>query len=76
VVQPLLLLLSELLRNTLASLAMALALAALDRRPGSPRPVLQERQSPWRRSRFGGIGKRSSGSGSDLRELGRGDRES
>jgi hypothetical protein len=69
-------LLPELLRNALASLALALGFAALTVRPGEPRTVLQELQSAWRRSRFGGSGRRSSGSGSDyLRELGRGDRE-
>ena len=71
-----LLLLPELLRNALASLALALGFAALARRPGSERSLLQELQSSWRRSRFGGSGRRSSGSGSYLRELGRGDRES
>jgi hypothetical protein len=72
-----LLLLPELLRNAIASLALALGFAALARRPGEPRTLLQELQSTWRRSRFGGSGKRSSGSGSDyLRGLGRGDRES
>ena len=71
-----LLLLPELLRNALASLALALGFAALARRPGEPRTLLQELQSAWRRSRFGGSGRRSSGSVSDyLRELGRGDRE-
>ena len=54
-------LLPELLRNALASLALALGFAALARLPGSPRTVLQELQSTWRRSRFGGSGKRSSG---------------
>jgi len=53
-----LLLLSELIRNALASLAMALGFAALARRPGAPRPLLQELQSSWRRSRFGGPGRR------------------
>jgi len=71
-----LLLLPELLRNALASLALALGFAALARRPGSPRTLLQELQSAWRRSRFGGSGRRVSGSGGYLRELGRGDRES
>jgi hypothetical protein len=56
-----LLLLPELLRNALASLALALGFAALARLPGSPRTVLQDLQSTWRRSRFGGSGKRSSG---------------
>jgi len=65
-----LLLLPELLRNALASLALA-------RRPVEPSTVLQELQSTWRRSRCGGSGKRSSRSGTDdLRELGRGDRDS
>jgi hypothetical protein len=53
-----LLLLPELLRNALASLAMALGFAALARRPGSPRIVLQELQSAWRRAWFGGPGRR------------------
>ena len=71
-----LLLLPELLRNALASMALALGFAALARRPGSPRTLLQELQSTWWRSRFGGSARRSSGSGSYLRELSRGDRES
>ena len=72
-----LLLLPELVRNALASLALALGFAALARWPGEPRTLLQELQSAWRRSRFGGSGKRSSGSGSGyLRGLGRGDRDS
>ena len=41
------LLLPELLRNALASLAMALGFAALARQTGSPRTVLQELQSTW-----------------------------
>jgi hypothetical protein len=53
-----LLLLPELLRNALASLAIALGFAALARRPGSPRTVLQELQRGWRRSRFGSPGRR------------------
>ena len=57
-----LLLLPELLRNALASLALALGFAALARRPGEPRTVLQELQSAWRRSRFGGSGRRHPGS--------------
>ena len=57
-----LLLLSELLRNALASLALALGFAALARRPGEPRTLLQELQSTWRRSRFGGSGRRHPGS--------------
>ena len=55
-----LLLLPELLRNALASLALALGFAALARRPGEPRTLLQELQSTWPRSRFSGSGKRSS----------------
>lgn len=71
-----LLLLPELLRNALASLALALGFAALARRPGSPRTLLLELQSSWRRSRFGGSGRRTSGPGSGyLLELGRGDRQ-
>jgi len=61
-----LLLLPDLLRNALASLALALGFAALARRPGSCRTVLKELQSGWRRSWFGGGGRRrrgSSGSG-------------
>ena len=61
-----LLLLPDLLRNGLASLALALGFAALARRPGSRRTVLQELQSGWRRSWFGRSGRRrrgSSGSG-------------
>ena len=57
-----LLLLPELLRNALASLALALGFAALARRPGSPRSLLQELQSTWRRSRFGRSGRRYPGS--------------
>jgi hypothetical protein len=59
-------LLPDLLRNGLASLALALGFAALARRPGSRRTVLQELQSGWQRSWFGGGGRRrrgSSGSG-------------
>jgi hypothetical protein len=51
-----LLLLPDLLRKALASLA--LGFAALARRPGSRRTVLQELQSSWRRSRFGSGGRR------------------
>jgi hypothetical protein len=40
---------------------LALGFAALARRPGSRRTLLQELQNAWRRSRFGGSGKRSSG---------------
>ncbi|MCP9860404.1 MULTISPECIES: HpsJ family protein [unclassified Cyanobium] len=70
-----LLLLPELLRNALASLALALGFAALARRPGSERSLLQELQSTWRPSRFGGAGRRVSNADGDyLRELGRADR--
>ena len=55
-------LLPELLRNALASLALAFGFAALDRRHGEPRTVLQEWQSTWRRSRFGGSCRRHPGS--------------
>jgi hypothetical protein len=34
----------------------------LARRPGEPRTLLQELQSTWRRSRFGGSGRRHPGS--------------
>ena len=71
-----LLLLPDLLRNALASLALALGFAALARRPGSRRTVLQELRSAWRRSRFGGSGRRSGSADADyLRELGRADRD-
>jgi hypothetical protein len=62
-----LLLLPELLRNVIASLALALGFAALARRPGSRRTLLQELQSSWRRSRFGGSGRRYPGSGGWMR---------
>ena len=61
-----LVLLPDLLRNALASLALALGFAALARRTGSRRTLLKELQSGWRRSWFGGGGRRrrgSSGSG-------------
>ncbi len=75
--RPPLLLLPELLRNALTSLALALGFAALARRPGSRRTVLQELQSTWGRSRFGGSSRRSgSADADDLRELGRSDRDS
>jgi hypothetical protein len=72
-----LLLLPDLLRNALASLALALGFAALARRPGSERSLLQELQGSWRRSRFGGAGRRSSQTEADyLRELSRSDHNS
>jgi len=58
-----LLLLPDLLRNALTSLALALGFAAMAWRPGSRRTVLQELRSSWRRSRFGGSGRRYPGSG-------------
>ncbi len=74
-----LLLLPDLLRHALASLA--LGFAALARRPGSDRSLLQELQSTWRRSRLGGSGRRSgrrsgSADADALHELGRADRAS
>ena len=72
-----LLLLPELLRNALASLALTLGFVALARRPGSRRTVLQELQSRLRRSKQGRSAKRSRSVDADcLRELGRGDQES
>ncbi|MFM8276300.1 MAG: hypothetical protein ACKN89_04780 [Cyanobium sp.] len=72
-----LLLLPDLLRNALASLALALGFAALARQPGSDHSLLQELQSTWRRSRLGGSGLRSgSADADDLRELGPADRDS
>jgi hypothetical protein len=72
-----LLLLPDLLRKALASLALALGFAALARRPGSERSLLQALQGSWRRSRFGGAGRRSSKAEADyLRELSRSDHNS
>ncbi|MFM1902006.1 MAG: hypothetical protein RLZZ216_2582 [Cyanobacteriota bacterium] len=72
-----LLLLPDLLRNALTSRALALSFAALARRLGSDRSLLQELQSAWRRSRLGGSGRRSgSADADDLHELGRADRDS
>lgn len=71
-----LLLLSELLRNALASLPLALGFAALARRPGSDLSLLQELQSAWRRSKLGRSARRSgSTDAEDLRALSRGDWE-
>ena len=77
-----LLLLPELLRNALASLALALGFAALARRPGSARSLLQEWHGTWgdwqwrleqrRAARRVGAGALTA----HLRELGRGDRDS
>ena len=55
-------LLPDLLRNGLASLALALGFAALARRPGSRRTLLQELRSGWGRSWFGRSGRRRRGS--------------
>jgi hypothetical protein len=52
----------ELLRNGFASLALALGFATLARRPGAPLTLLQELQSAWRGSRFGGSSRRVNGS--------------
>jgi hypothetical protein len=72
-----LLLLPDLLRKALASLALALGFAALARRPGSERSLLQALQGSWRRSRFGGAGRRSRNADGDyLRELSRSDHNS
>ena len=72
-----LLLLPELLRNALASVALAIGFAALARRSGSERSLLQVLQSGWRRSRFGGSGRRTSSADADyLRQLGRRDLDS
>jgi hypothetical protein len=57
-----LLLIPDLLRNGLTSLALALGFAALARRPGTRRTLLKEWRSGWRRSRFGRSGRRRSGS--------------
>jgi hypothetical protein len=78
-----LLLLPELLRNALTSLALALGFAALARWPGSAQSLLQEWQGgawgdwQWRlerrrAARRGGAGALTA----HLRELGRGDRDS
>ena len=68
-------LLPELLRNALASLALALGFAALARRPGSDRSLLQELQSrTWKSP--SGLSRRSGSADADfLQQLGRGDRE-
>ena len=78
-----LLLLPELLRNALASLALALGFAALARRPGSARSLLQEWHGTWGdwqwRLEQRRAARRGGGAGALaalLRELGRGDRDS
>ena len=72
-----LLLLPELLRNAIASLALALGFAALARRPGSDLSLLQELQSRMRRSKQGRPARRTATTDADyLQQLSRGDRES
>jgi len=71
-----LLLLPELLRNALASLALALGFAALARRPGRDLSLLQELQSRMRRSKQGRPARRSGTTDADyLQQLSRGDRK-
>jgi hypothetical protein len=72
-----LLLLPDLLRNALASLALALGFAALARRPGSARSLLQELQTPGGVPGSAAPARRSGTTDADdLRELGRADRDS
>jgi hypothetical protein len=72
-----LLLLPELLRNALASLALALGFTALARRPGSDLSLLQELQNRIRRAKQGRPARRSGATDADyLQQLSRGDRES
>ena len=72
-----LLLLPELLRNALASLALALGFAALARRPGSDQSLLQELQRRMRRTKPGRPARRSGATNAGcLQQLSRGDRES
>ena len=55
----------------------AIGFAALARRSGSERSLLQEWQGAWRRSRFGGSGRRTrTADADDLRQLGLRDRDS
>ena len=74
-------LLPELLRNGVASLALALGFAALGRRPGSPFTLLQELQRAWERTRSRSSWLRSrsgrsvTSSEDYLRQLGRGNRD-
>ncbi len=71
-----LLLLPELLRNALASLALAVGFAALAEWPGSDLSLLQELQSRMRRSKQGRPGRRSGSTDADyLLDLRRRDRE-
>ena len=71
-----LLLLSELIRNAIASLALAVGFAALAKRPGSRNTLLQELPTAWSHYRFGRSGRRSRGSRGKVRQQGRGDRDS
>jgi hypothetical protein len=69
-------LLPELLRNALASLALALGFAALARRPGSDLSLLQELQRRMRRTKQGRPARRSGATNAGyLQQLSRGDRE-
>ena len=71
-----LLLLPELLRKAIASLALALGFAALARRPGSNLSLLQELQCRMRRSKQGRSARRSGTTDADyLQQLSRGDRD-
>ena len=69
------LLLPELLRNALASLALALGFAALARRPGSDLSILQELQSRTWRSPSGLSRRFGSVDADDLQQLGRDPRD-
>ena len=71
-----LLLLSELIRNAIASLALAVGFAALAKRPGARNTLLQELPTAWSHYRFGRSGRRSRGSRAKVRQQGRGDRDS
>jgi len=71
-----LLLLPELLRNALASLALALGFAALAQRSGSDLSLLQELQSHGQRLQLSRSARRPTTSDADyLRQLSRGDGE-
>ena len=71
-----LLLLPDLLRKALASLALALGFAAMARRPGSDLSLLQELQSRIRRSKQSRSARRSGTTDADyLQQLSRGDRD-
>ena len=71
-----LLLMPELLRNALASLALALGFAALARRTGRDLSLLQELQSRLWRSKQGRPARRSGTTDADdLQQLGHRDRK-